>query len=95
MRNLDVNVGYNTLGKLEEFLNINNIDKLYIITDRIVFKLYMDYLKNAIGNKDYSIFIMKTGEENKNMRTVFSIYDDLLAKHIDRNTLILAFGGGE
>ncbi len=57
MRNLDVNVGYNTLGKLEEFLNINNIDKLYIITDRIVFKLYMDYLKNAIGNKDYSILL--------------------------------------
>ncbi|NMA87537.1 MAG: 3-dehydroquinate synthase [Tissierellia bacterium] len=91
---MNININYMVLEGLEEFLNKNNIDKLYIITDNIVYDLYIDYLINAIGNKDYSIFIIEAGEENKNMNTVFSIYDDLLEKNIDRNTLILAFGGG-
>lgn len=94
MRNLNIRINYKALEELEEYLNINNIDKLYIITDKIVYKLYMKYLKNAIGNRTFSVFVIETGEGNKNMDTVFSIYDDLLDKNIDRNTLIVAFGGG-
>ena len=82
------------MDELEEFLNINNIDRLYIITDNIVYNLYINGLISSIGNKKYYIFIIENGEESKNMDTVFSIYDDLLEKNIDRNTLIIGFGGG-
>lgn len=91
---MNVKVGYNVLKELEEYLRTNNVNKLYIITDSNVHKLYMDYLNNIIQDWDYNIFIMESGEEMKNMDTVFLIYDDLLDNHIDRNTLILAFGGG-
>lgn len=45
---MNVKVGYNVLKELEEYLRTNNVDKLYIITDSNVHKLYMDYLNNII-----------------------------------------------
>ena len=55
---MNVKVGYNVLKELEEYLRTNNVDKLYIITDSNVHKLYMDYLNNIIEDWDYNIFIM-------------------------------------
>lgn len=91
---MNVKVGYNVLKELEEYLRTNNVDKLYIITDSNVHKLYMDYLDNIIKDWDYNIYIMPPGEESKTINSVLLIYDDLIDNHIDRNTLILAFGGG-
>lgn len=91
---MGVEIGYNVIKELEKYLSANNINHLYIITDANVHRLHINYLKNTIENRNHNIFIMKPGEDAKNMDTVFAIYDDLLDHHIDRNTLILAFGGG-
>lgn len=91
---LDIKIGYSILGELKNLLKINNVDRLYVITDTTVNCLYMNYLYNIIQDWDYIAYIMAPGEESKSMDTIFSIYDDLLENHIDRNTLILSFGGG-
>lgn len=91
---MGVEIGYNVIKELEKYLSANNIEDLYIITDANVHRLHINYLKNTIKNRNHNIFIMEPGEDAKNMDTVFAIYDDLLDHHIDRNTLILAFGGG-
>lgn len=91
---LDLVIGYNLTKELKEFFKINNVNRLYVITDTIVSKLYMKYIDGVIKNWDYNTYIIPSGEESKNMDTVFSIYNDLLDSNIDRNTYILAFGGG-
>ena len=91
---LDLVIGYNLTKELKEFFKINNVNRLYVITDTIVSQLYMKYIDGVIKNWDYNTYIIPSGEESKNMDTVFSIYNDLLDSNIDRNTYILAFGGG-
>ena len=87
-------IGNNTLCELSEYLRCRNVKRLYIITDDIVNKLYMNYLKEFLKEFNLVIYIMPNGEESKTIDTVLSIYDDLIENNIDRNTFILSFGGG-
>lgn len=91
---MEVIIGENNFDRLKEYLQDNNMYKLYIITDNIVNDLYMDYLEGSLKDFHLNTYIIRAGEASKNMDNVFSIYDDLLDKNIDRNTVILSFGGG-
>lgn len=91
---MEIIIGENNFNRLKKYLQDNNMDKLYIITDNIVHDLYIDYLKKSLIDFDLIIYILTSGEESKNMKNVFSIYDNLLQKNIDRDTVILSFGGG-
>ena len=41
-----------------------------------------------------NLIALPDGEEHKNLDTVARIYDDLLALGADRNTTLVALGGG-
>lgn len=91
---MDIYMDKYNLSKLNEYLIKTSIDRLYIITDEVVNRLYMDYLKSFIGDIDQYVYILPSGEENKTIDNILSIYDDLIEKNIDRKTLIVSFGGG-
>lgn len=70
--------------------------KVAIVTNTTVAPLYLDKLINTLEtNKVNSIpIILPDGEEYKNWQTLNQIFDALLANQCERNTTIIALGGG-
>ncbi|QQY80521.1 3-dehydroquinate synthase [Keratinibaculum paraultunense] len=83
------------LSRFYEYVLDESINRIYIITDKIVNKLYIEYLKSYIDNNiETYVYVLPPGEENKTIENVLLIYDDLIQNNIDRQTLIVSFGGG-
>ena len=91
---MGIKIGENILEKLDGYLKEKNFNKVYIITDDIVNKLHFDYLKDFLKSFDLTTYVLHHGEKSKSIDTVLSIYDNLIENNIDRNTVILSFGGG-
>lgn len=87
-------VGFKIVEEIRNFLDEKDFETLYIVTDSIVENLYGEYINALVRERDHYIYSMEPGEENKNMKEVLSLYDDLLANNIDRKDLIVTLGGG-
>jgi 3-dehydroquinate synthase len=70
--------------------------KAVIITDNVVEGLYVDVLERGLANAGFEVTILKVpaGEENKNLGTAGRLYEDLTEAYTERNTPVLALGGG-
>ena len=81
--------------------NINSIkpqkyDKICIFTDDNVSKLYLDELVDILSS-EYNVvitYVMPSGEENKQLSIIESLYEHLIRNHFSRNDLLIALGGG-
>lgn len=73
---------------------LKNTDKFYIITDDKVYSLYEEKLRLLMKDYNYKIFVFNQGEENKTYKTVEKIYNFLIDNNADRNSVLVAFGGG-
>ena len=63
-----------------------------IATNETVGPLYAEALASRLPSAD--IITIKDGEAHKNLETVTSIYDEMLALGADRDTTLIALGGG-
>lgn len=73
---------------------IKDKDSMFIITDDKVHSIYknsIEKFKEQYNVKEYSF---KQGEENKNINTVQGIYSFLIENNANRNSLLIALGGG-
>ena len=81
--------------------NINSIkpekyDKICVFTDDNVSNLYLDDVVSKLSS-EYNVvitYIMKSGEENKQLKVIESLYEHLIGNHFSRNDLLIALGGG-
>jgi len=80
---------------LQYIKEIATTDKLFIITDDIVAKLYLNKLIDILKN-DFLVnyAIIPNGEENKNINSVIKLYQQMQNANISRNDLVIALGGG-
>ena len=69
--------------------------KIFIITDDLVAKHYLDIVTKRLA-LDFEVdsVIIPNGEESKNINVYAHVCEELLAKDIRRNHLLLALGGG-
>lgn len=74
--------------RLENLHRYLPVENPIIITDHVVLDLYRQKLPKA------EIICIGTGEENKTLRTVESIYERLVQLGADRTAFIVGFGGG-
>ena len=67
-----------------------------IITDKNVARLYLKTVKKslAVSGFDTRTIIIPSGEEQKSLRRADAIYSDLLRWNIERQSTIVALGGG-
>ena len=63
-----------------------------VATNDTIAPLYGEQLVSRLPNAN--LIALPDGEEHKNLDTVARIYDDLLALGADRNTTLVALGGG-
>ena len=71
--------------ELGKFIPAENV---VIITDGEVFKFYKDDFP------PFPVIKIGTGEEIKNLKTVNSVYDQLVKGNADRSTFLMGIGGG-
>jgi len=85
-KSYDINIG-----KLPQ-IEINS--KVAIITNPKVSGLHINYLTNHLKAKELHIITLPDGEEYKNMQSIEYALDRLFDAKFDRNSTLIAFGGG-
>lgn len=73
---------------------VKTTDLLFIITDSNVYKIYEKRIHELFRNYRYKIFYIEAGEENKNIESVGSIYSFLIKNDANRDSVLIAMGGG-
>ena len=105
MRELGIKLKNNSYRIIVENGLINNLSfyisnvytnkRIFILTDDVVGKLYLDKAINSLKDKyDVSYVIIPHGEESKSLNMYAYVCEELLKKDIRRNELLIALGGG-
>ncbi len=68
--------------------------QVMIVTNEIVAPLYLNMMLPALARFDVHTTVLPDGERYKDLRTLNSIFDALLKVPCDRQTTIIALGGG-
>ncbi len=71
-----------------------DFDKIIVVTDSNVHKLWGKVLNESIKGFNSTFFTFKAGELSKNFSTYQKLYNKILDYGITKKTLIIAFGGG-
>ena len=76
--------------------NIVSNHKLFVITDKNVYKFHGETLKKSLmeNDVDFEIVVLEPGEKTKSFDVAKYLYDYLIEKNISRKDYIAAFGGG-
>ena len=69
-------------------------DDCLIVSNETVAPLYLDKLKPCLGAKKITSITLRDGEAYKNMAAVESILDKLVSTRANRDTTVIALGGG-
>jgi 3-dehydroquinate synthase len=86
--------GENISKNLGDYLSKVDFDKIMIITDSNVFKLWKNKLAENLKKFEFDFFVFKAGEKAKNFKNYYKLCNDILDKGITKKSMILAFGGG-
>ena len=70
--------------------------RVAIITNTVVAPLYLEKVKGALetAGKQVISIVLPDGEQEKNWESLMKVFDVLLAEKCDRQTTLLALGGG-
>lgn len=67
-----------------------------VVTDETVADRHLAKLESSLKSAgiDYSTIVVKPGEESKSFATLTTVVDGVLAARLERNDVVVAFGGG-
>lgn len=68
--------------------------KIVIVTNPTVSGFHLNYLKNILCSKELSVCTVPDGEQYKNMETIDLILNHCFEQRLDRNSILVALGGG-
>ncbi len=93
-KSYDILIGEGQIASLQQFLAQKNYSKIFIITDENVAKLHLPRLRANMNGVQNFVFEITAGEKSKDFATLETLSEAILQNNIDRNSLIIAFGGG-
>ena len=96
-RSYPIYVQAGLLGQLSSFLKKHNLDKrLFLITDENVNQFYGAHVLSQLSKAgfDATLFQVPAGERSKSLQQANELYTRLLESRADRNSVIIALGGG-
>jgi 3-dehydroquinate synthase len=75
---------------------ISGAGKVAVVTDSTVGPLHLAALETSLRKTEFEPIIatIPAGEDHKHIQTIAGIYDTILPAKIDRNTPVVALGGG-
>ncbi len=93
-RHYPVYIGPGLLADSERLRRYVTGTKVFVITNDVVAPLYLGKLLESLQGLDVSSKILADGESHKTLDTAGSIFDALIAVPCDRETTVIALGGG-
>jgi len=81
-------------------ITIDTLNKIYfdrkvvVVTNPTVSSFHINYLKEKISAKEFSVVTIPDGEEYKHMKTIENILEHCFEHKLNRSSLLVAFGGG-
>ncbi|TXI19223.1 MAG: 3-dehydroquinate synthase [Nitrosomonas sp.] len=95
-RNYPIHIGHGILDQVDLILSCLPQKKVAIVSNTTIAPLYLEKLQLALEKCAIKVvpIIIPDGEMYKNWETLNLIFDALLKNHCERNTTILALGGG-
>lgn len=90
-------IGENILNQIATYIRkLVKTNKINIITDSNVSKLYLEGVRNCLINDGYEITcsIIPAGESSKNLYTIENLLDECYKNGLLRDSIILSLGGG-
>jgi 3-dehydroquinate synthase len=91
-RSYDILIGNGAIGELSGFVAQKKYSKIFIITDKNVANLHLAKIQQILPSAE--VLILEAGEQTKSFAFLEKTCEEILAKGIDRKSLIIAFGGG-
>lgn len=93
-RSYPIYIGENLLGDKSLLSGHIPGKNVLVVSNETVAPLYLDETLTMLTGKHVETCILPDGEKYKNLEILNTIYDVLLDKRLDRNTTIIALGGG-
>ncbi len=93
-RSYPICIGENLLEQSELLTQHIPGNSALIVSNETVAPLYMDSVEKSLSGIRYKTLVLPDGEEHKNLNVLNTIYDTLLQNKLDRNTTLIALGGG-
>lgn len=93
-RSYPIHIGERLIDRRDLFEEKIRGRQVAIVTNETVAPLYLEQLRQALSGYAVTSIILPDGEKHKNWQTLQLIFDALLEARHDRNTMIIALGGG-
>ncbi|HED33681.1 MAG TPA: 3-dehydroquinate synthase [Gammaproteobacteria bacterium] len=93
-RSYPIHIGQNLLQQSELITQHIPGNSALIVSNETVAPLYMQAVENSLDNIRYKTLVLPDGEAHKNLTVLNTIYTALLENRLDRNTTLIALGGG-
>jgi 3-dehydroquinate synthase len=93
-RSYPIYIGNSLLGQPELLKKHIPGNSALIVTNETVAPLYLAKAQSMLSGLKHQAVILPDGEKYKNLEVLNHIYDALLRNQFDRNTTIIALGGG-
>ena len=96
-RSYPIYVGAAILARAGELLTEAGLrGKVAVVSNPTVAQLYLDPIHRALSQSGLEVapILVPDGEEHKNIHTLQTIYDRLIAARLERKSCVLALGGG-
>jgi len=93
-RSYPIYIGAGLLSRPELVHEHLGTGRVVIITNDTVAPLYLEQARELFADRFAEAIVLPDGEVHKNLDTVASIYDRLMAGKYDRKTVLVALGGG-
>ena len=93
----DIKIGSGLLSSIgEEAKKLGKVQKVCIISESNVYKLYGEAVRSALEQAGFSVysFVFPAGEEQKNAATYLEALNCLAENKLTRTDLVVALGGG-
>lgn len=91
-----IHIGRGLLDQVELLQPHFKVKQAAVVTNDVVGPLYLERLQHALSAQGIEVIpiILPDGEQNKTWETLNLIFDALLSHRCERNTMLIALGGG-
>ncbi|MCK5262916.1 MAG: 3-dehydroquinate synthase [Gammaproteobacteria bacterium] len=93
-RSYPIYIGQNLLDQTDILKKHIPGNSALIVSNETVAPLYLKKVEALLSGIRYESVILPDGEQYKNLKVLNTIFDSLLTHRMDRNTTIIALGGG-
>ena len=93
-RSYPIYIGQDLIARPDLFERHIDCDQVMVVTNKTVAPLYLDRILKSLASFNVVTVVLRDGEEFKTLSTVETIFDALLENRFNRNSLLIALGGG-